>query len=141
MTVMDTSTAIWSEGTHTCVTGHDFFPPSFLMYYFCIKLKSIINHYLYFEKNIDISSKSFFKNENMVLFLFMQHRYGEIISFYVSVFKKIQPTAGASMSHECLSWALVAVDFLMLGFKKDSISSLVLYEYLQAPQRWGVAVR
>lgn len=56
----------------------------------------------------------------------MRHKYGEIISFYVSVFKKILPTAAASLSS---------------GFKKESIGSLVLYEYLRAPQRWGVAVR
>lgn len=47
LTVIGISAAIWSEGTHhTCVTGHDLF--FLLMYYFCIKLKSIINHYLYF---------------------------------------------------------------------------------------------
>lgn len=66
VTVMDTSTAIWSEGTHTCVAGHDFFLLNVLFLY---KIEANHKSLFILWENIDISSKSFFsKNEYMVLF-------------------------------------------------------------------------
>lgn len=54
LTVIGISAAIWSEGTHTCVTTRDFIIFFLIVYYFCTKLKSMLNHYLYFMKKIFI---------------------------------------------------------------------------------------
>lgn len=73
MTVVGTSIAIWLEGTHTCVAGHDFIPPNVLFLY-----KIEINHKIIiytFWENIDISSKSFFfQNEYLVVVIL----YGDL---------------------------------------------------------------
>ena len=59
VTVIGTSPAIWSEGTHTCVTGHDFFfPPNVLFLY-----KIEINHkslFILSEKILIFQVKVFF---------------------------------------------------------------------------------
>ena len=62
VTVIGTSIAIWSEGTHTCVAGHDFIPPNVLFLY-----KIEINHkslFILSEKMLIFQVKVFFSKMN-----------------------------------------------------------------------------